>query len=202
MRSTTVSNLGPRLAFGAVMIAASIALAGCGTVTPHASPTTRTPAPPRPSPSASDFTLTPSTSGGYVYKDALAGYAVSFPGQPDVRPLGISGTPRLGDIAFYGDPSTLALISRGEVRDSAPDLQGELFGWLQSIKTTGSVGASADELAGLPAAQGQFTEGNQQGQTMVANDGDRFYQLIAIGGTAQERQAFFDSFRLSKGKVG
>jgi hypothetical protein len=202
MRSTTVSNLGPRLVFGVVMIAVSIALAGCGTVTTHASPATSTSAPPRPSPTPSDFTLTPSTSGDYVYMDALAGYAVTFPGQPDVRPLEVSGTHRLANIAGYGDSSTFVLIARGEVRDSRPDLQGELFGWLQSIKTTGGVGASGGELAGLPSAQAQFTVGNRQGQTIVVGDGDRFYQLIAMGGTAQERQTFFDSFHVTNGKVG
>jgi hypothetical protein len=28
----------------------------------------------------------------------------------------------------------------------------------------------------------------------VAGEGYRFYQLIAMGGTPEERQAFFDSF--------
>lgn len=202
MWSTTVRSLGPRLALGAVIIAASIALVGCGTVTMHTTHATHTPATPRPSATPSHFTVTPSTAGSDVYSDALAGYSVTFPGQPDVRPLEISGTHRLANIALYGDPTTIALVSRGEVRNSPPDLQGELFAWLQSIKTTGSVGASGGELYGLPDADAQFTEGSQQGETIMLGDGKRFYQLIAVGGTAKERQAFFDSFRLTRGKVG
>jgi hypothetical protein len=77
-----------------------------------------------------------------------------------------------------------------------PDLRGELFGWLQSVKTSGQIGASSYELVGLPALQAEFTmEGDQKAETIVASDGKRFYQLIAMGGTAEERQAFFDSFR-------
>jgi hypothetical protein len=31
--------------------------------------------------------------------DAVAGYAVTFPGEPDVRPLAISGTDRTANLA-------------------------------------------------------------------------------------------------------
>lgn len=199
MRSIRASKLGPRFGAAAVLIAASIALAGCGTPTPHASPTRSTRATPRPSATPSDFTLTFNSSDKSVYDDGLAGYSVTFPGQPGVHPLAISGTHRLANIAMYGDPTPLELIARGEARNSPPDLQGELFSWLQSIKTTGGIGASGGEFEGLPDAEAQFTEDGLPGQTIMLSDGDRFYQLIALGGTAKDRQAFFDSFKLTKG---
>jgi hypothetical protein len=209
MRTTTLSNLGTRLVFGAALIAVSLAVAGCGTVTANASatgsthakksPAKSTPATPRPSATPSHFTLTSSPSGSDVYEDDLAGYSVTFPGQPDVKPLAISGTNRLGNIALYYDTTTFGLIARGEVRDAAPDLQTELFGWLQSITPTGEIKAGGSEFDGLPDAQAQFTDEGLPSETIMANDGDRFFQLIAIGGTAKQRQAFFDSFRLTKG---
>ena len=197
MRWTRVNNLGPRLAVGAVLILASIALGGCGTGATHTSPSTSTSPTPRPTVTASNFTLAPTLSAGVVYTDALTGYAVTFPGPPEVKPLAISGTHRLGNIAFYGDSSTIVLLARGEARDSAPNLQGELYSWVQGAKPTGVIRASGDELAGLPAAQAQFPQGSQQVQTIMANDGDRFYQLIASGGTAHQRKAFFDSYHLT-----
>jgi hypothetical protein len=153
---------------------------------------------PTPTKTATHYT-TQSTSAGYVYKDALAGYAVTFPGEPDVKPLAINGTNRLANLAGYGDSST-TFISRGEVRDSPPDLRGELFAWVQSVETSGQIGASSDELAGLPSVHGVFTmTTGEDGETVVASDGNTFYQLIALGGTQAERQDFFDSFSLTDG---
>jgi hypothetical protein len=198
MPSTAPHRLGPRLAFGAVLIAASIALVGCGAVAPSSSSAARTPAPTHSVRSASHYTVTPSASAGDVYRDSLAGYAVAFPGEPDVKPLAISGTDRLANLAAYGDPSNIFFIARGEVRDSPPDLHGELLGWLQSVQTSGSVGASSDELKELPALRAEFTMATgEAGETVVASDGNRFYQLIAIGGTPKARQAYFDTFSLT-----
>ena len=49
--------------------------------------------------------------------------------------------------------------------------------------TTGDSQAIPSDLVGQP------------GELVVAGDGNRFYQLIAIGGTSDQRQAFFDSFK-------
>lgn len=78
------------------------------------------------------------------------------------------------------------------------DLRGELFGWLQSVEASGQIGASSDELGGLPAMRAEFTmAGGRGAATVVAGDGNRFYQLIALGGRPEERQAFFDFFSLT-----
>jgi hypothetical protein len=135
------------------------------------------------------------TSEGYVYEDADAGYAVTFPGEPDVETLQIEGSDRTANLVSYGS-STNGFLSRGEVRDSPIDLRSELFGWLEAVDA-GQVGASSAELAGLPALQAEVVrDDGQEATTIVASDGDRFYQLIVIGATPEERQAFFDSFKL------
>lgn len=138
----------------------------------------------------------PTTSAGYVYEDADAGYAVTFPDEPVVSQLQITGTDRTANLVSYGDPSTIAYLSRGEIRDVAPDLRSELFTYLGTV-STGQVGANSTELGGLPALQAEFVGPNGiEATTIVAGDGDHFYQLIAIEGTPEERQAFFDSFTL------
>jgi hypothetical protein len=139
---------------------------------------------------------TPTTSAGYVYEDADAGYAVTFPGEPHVAPLQINGTDRSANLVTYGAPSTVAYMSRGEVRNLPADLRDELFKYLGSV-SSGQVGASSTELGGLPALQAEFVGPNGiDATTIVAGDGDRFYQLIAVAGTPEDRQAFFDSFKL------
>jgi len=210
MQWTRANRRAARLALGAVLAAAFLALAGCGTIA--ASPTHATHKPavhtPTPQKTASHYT-TKSTSAGYVYTDGLAGYAVTFPDKPEVKPLAINGTHRLGNFAYSSDLATYEFAARGEVRNSPPNLRGELFTWIQSVKPSGQVGASGDELAGLEAAQAEFTTGDdqdgpayllgQQAQTVMARDGNTFYQLIALGGTPEQRQAFFDSFSLTDG---
>jgi hypothetical protein len=187
MQSAKANRRGPRLTLAAGIIAASITLTGCSAIIASLEPVTESP------------TATTSTSAGYVYTDTDAGYIVTFPGEPQVNPLAISGTDRFAHLVGYSGPSTIGLISRGELRDSPPSLRGELFGWLQSLETTGQIGASSDELGGLSALRAEFTlEGDQDGETVVASDGNRFFQLIAIDGTPEERQAFFDSFRLAE----
>jgi hypothetical protein len=205
MQSSGANTRGPRLALGAVLIAASMTLTGCSTIAAlptHAThkPVVHTPAPTK---TASHYT-TQATSAGYVYKDALSGYAVTFPDEPDVKPLAINGSNRLGNAAISSDLATIELFSRGEVRDSPPNLRGELMGWIQSVETSGQIGASSYQLGGLDGARAEFTIGGDQedpdflvgkeGETVVASEGNRFYQLIALGGTPEQRQVFFDSF--------
>lgn len=202
MQSARAMNRGARLAVGVLLMAAFLALAGCSATA--ASPTHANHKPavhtPTPKKTASHYT-TQSTSAAYVYKDGLAGYAVTFPSEPIVEPLAINGTDRLANYASFGDDQSMkGFIARGEVRDSPPNLRGELFGWLQSVKTSGQIGASSYELGGLSALQAEFTlEGGQKSATVVASDGNRFYQLIVLGGTPEQAQAFFDSFSLTDG---
>jgi hypothetical protein len=185
MRSATAISPRPWIAMSTVLFAASMALAGCGAVTTPPSPAADAPSP------------TPTTAAGYVYEDPFAGYAVTFPGEPSVGQLEIAGTDRTANLVGYGDASTVFYISRGEIRESQVDLRNELFGWLGSVELSGQVGANSDELDGLPAMRAEFTMSNdKEATTIVAGEGDRFYQLIAMGGTPEERQAFVDSFEL------
>jgi hypothetical protein len=181
MQSAKANNLGPRIVLTAVLIAASTTLAGCSTVTPPPSP-------------AADTAATPATATGYVYEDDPADYAVTFPGEPVIEPLAIHGTDRRANLVGYGDTSTIVYVSRGEIREFPVDLREELFGWLGSV-ASGQIGANSDELDGLPALRAEFSMNDgQEATTIVAGEGYRFYQLIAMGGTPEERQAFFDSF--------
>jgi hypothetical protein len=183
MQSATAKNLGPRIILSAVLIAALIAVVGCTAVPKLPSFAPETPA------------ATPTTVAGYVYEDDAAAYAVTFPGEPFVEQLAIYGTDRFANLVGYGDPSTMFYISRGEIREFPVNLRNELFGWLGSVSLSGQIGANSDELDGLPALRAEFTtQGGEESTTIVASEGNRFYQLIVSGGTPEERQAFFDSF--------
>jgi hypothetical protein len=205
MESTRNGNRGSRLALGVVLIVAFLTLAGCSTTA--ASPTHK-PAhannTPTPQTTASNYTIE-YTSMGFIYKDTLSGYAVTFPHPPDVEPLAMNETDHLENFASFSDLMSNEFGSTGEVLHSPPDLHGQLMGWLQSVKTSGQIGASSYTLNGLDAARAKFTAGDspaipgflvgQPGETVVASDGNHFYQLIALGGTSDQRQAFFDSFK-------
>ncbi|TPW75906.1 hypothetical protein [Schumannella soli] len=197
MKSVRRIDGDPRRVLGVAIIAALLTLSGCSATAGSATDTTHKPAAHTPTTkqTAASYT-TQTTSEGHLYTDALAGYAVAYPGEPEVKPLAIEGTDRLANFAAYGDETITVFGSRGEVRDSPPDLHGELLGWLQSVDTSGQIGASSDILGGLPALRADFTAtSGEVGETMVASDGDTFFQLIAVGGTPEQRQAFFGSFR-------
>lgn len=211
MPSHRSGNPSLRLASSVLLIAAALLLAACSAnaLTTHAThKSAHTGSTPRPTATASHYT-TQGTHEGWIYKDELAGYTVTFPNEPDVKPLAINGTDRLANFAYCTDQISNEYIARGEVRDSPPDLRGELFGWLQSVKTSGQIGASSYQLDNLSGARAEFTVGSDQGgpgsltgaqgETVVASDGQHFYQLIAIGGTSDQRQVFFDSFKLTNG---
>ncbi|HEY4267312.1 MAG TPA: hypothetical protein VGM94_03880, partial [Galbitalea sp.] len=95
--------------------------------------------------------------------------------------------------------------STGQVLNKTPNLQAQLMGVVSSMNPSGQISASSYTLGGIEAAQAQFTAGSgsgipsnvvgQPGEIVVAGDGDHFYELIALGGTSDQRQAFFDSFK-------
>jgi hypothetical protein len=189
MRTATTTISGARISLGALLIAASIALVGCVTV-----PTP--PAPVETAPSETPASAeTPATAAGY-YEDDVVGYAVTFPGEPDVQLLATAGTNRPVNVVSYGDPSTLALLTHGEILDHPADLRSELLGWAGSVGPD-SVQASSADLAGLAALRAELIMPDGTEATMiVAGEGVRFLRLLAIGGTAEERQEFVDSFEL------
>jgi len=94
--------------------------------------------------------------------------------------------------------------SIGQVLDKTPELRSQLMGFVQSLNPTGQINASSYTLGGLDAVWAEFTTGDtpaipsdlvgQAGETVMAGDGNNFYQLVAIGGSSDQRQAFFDSF--------
>jgi len=204
MESTKSVNRGSRVALVAALILASLTLAGCGIIAPlihkpaHGAQT----APPEKT--ASPYTIE-STSGGFTYQDAVSGYAVTFPHKPDVEPLVHNETVHPANFVSFSDQTSNEFASIGEVLNKTPNLRAQLLGWVQSVNPTGQVGASSYTLDGLEAARAEFTAGDgaaipsylvgQQGAIVVAGDGNNFYELVALGGTSDQRQAFFDSFK-------
>jgi hypothetical protein len=201
VESPKSGNRGPRVALGAALIVAFLALAGCSTTNP--SPTHK-PAHTSASQNTSSTYTIEDTTQGFLYKDAPSGYAITFPQHPDVEPLANNETARPANFAS-AELASGEFASIGQVLDKVPNLRAQLMGWVQSVNPTGQVSANSYTLGGLDAAQARFTTGDgaaipsslvgQPGELVVAGDGNRFYELIAIGGTADQRQAFFDSFK-------
>jgi hypothetical protein len=191
MQSTTRASLAQRMALSALLFATSIVLAGCAFLTPAA--------PPQETPTA-----TPTTSTGYVYEDADAGYAVTFPGEPEVE-AGLDG----------GDGSVLTIASyvtssAEPIRYMAQGITEFEFGMVDlpivlvnSAQASGAVVDDGDitaaEIHGLPAFIADVTMSDgTPGAVLMAGDVEAksAYQLVVVGGTPEERQAFFDSFVL------
>src|ERR1700712_1319935 len=93
-------NRGLRAALGPALIVMVLTLAGCSTTDPspthkpaHAAVHT-----PTSQNSASAYTVEDAT-GGFIFKDALSGYAVTFPQRPDVEPLANNETDQLANSA-------------------------------------------------------------------------------------------------------
>jgi len=199
MESTKSGNRGSRVALGAALIVAFLTLAGCSA--PNLSPTQ---APPTPTSQNTSSTYTiEETTEGFIYQDAPSGYAITFPQRPDVEPLANNETDQPANFVSV-ELESGEFASIGQVLDKEPNLRAQLMGFVQSLNPSGQVSASSYTLGGLEAAQAQFTTGDspslpsslvgQPGEVVVAGDGNRFYELVAIGGTADQRQAFFDSF--------
>jgi hypothetical protein len=191
MQSTTAS-LAPRIARSALLLAASIALAGCGSLTPSA--------PPEETPTA-----TPTSSTGYVYEDADAGYAVTFPGEPEVQAGLADGSGGVVTIASYAisPPEPLFYMSQAiiEFEFDMADLPIIL---INSARASGAVVEDGDitgieSFQGLPAfiSDVSMSDGTP-GSVLVAGDveGKVAYQLVVIGGSPETHRAFFDSFEL------
>jgi hypothetical protein len=203
VETTKLGNRGSRATIVAALVVAFFSLTGCGTIDPsprggslEGSPT------PTPQENASSYTID-ETTGGFVYTDVPAGYAVTFPQRPTVEPLSNNETDQPANFAAAESPSS-AFFSIGQVLDKTPELRSQLMGFVQSLSPTGQVGASGYTLDGLEAVRAEFTPGDspaipanvagQLSETVMAADGNNFYQLVAFGGTSDQRQAFFDSF--------
>ena len=192
-----------RFAFGAVLIVGLLALAGCGT-TAASSTTSPAPGDETPTPQDSSYTLE-ETPAGFVFQDPTAGYALTFPQRPDVAPLANNHADQDAYYVSSSDQVSSLFVSTGQVLDKTPNLRPQLLGLVQSLNPSGQINAGSYTLGGLDAAQAQFTTGEgqelpgylvgQPGEVVVAGDGNRFYSLLAIGGTSDQRQAFFDSFK-------
>jgi hypothetical protein len=189
---------------GAALIVVSLALAGCSTAAPSS---THKPARASQAPAAKDTASTSTveaTTGGFIYTDSPSGYAITFPVRPDVQPLSNNESDQPANYVSV-DLTPGQFVSIGQVLNKTPNLQAQLMGVVSSMNPSGQVNANSYTLGGLEAAQAQFTIGDsstipselvgQPAEIVVAGDGDRFYELLALGGTADQRQAFFDSFK-------
>lgn len=204
MESTKRSNRGSRATIVAALVVAFLSLAGCSTTdpSPTGGPVEGSPAP-TPQQDASSYTID-ETSGGFTYQDAPSGYAVTFPQRPNVAPLSNNESDQPANYASAELTSGM-FISIGQVLDKTPELRSQLMGFVQSLNPTEEINASSYTLGGLDAVWAEFTIGDgssipsnlvgQLGETVMAGDGNNFYQLTAIGGSSDQRQAFFDSFK-------
>lgn len=207
METTKRGNRGSRVAIVAALVGAFLLLAGCGTdPSPTGSALESSPTP-VPQEDESSYTID-ETTGGFLYTDVPAGYAVTFPQRPTVEPLSNNDTDQPANFAAAESTSS-EFASIGQVLDKQPQLRNQLMGFVQSLNPTGQVNASSYTLGGLDAVWAEFTTGEsaglpssfvgQQGETVMAGDGNNFYQLVAIGGSSDQRQAFFDSFERIEG---
>jgi hypothetical protein len=204
MESTNGGNRGSRVALCAALIVAFLTLAGCSTTEPspthkpaHAEST------PTPQKTGASYTIE-STTGGFVYTDAPSGYALTFPQRPDVQPLANNETDQAANYVSV-EVTSGEFVSTGQVLNKTPNLRAQLMGLVSSMNPSGQISASSYTLGGLDALQAQFTTGSspampsdlvgQPAQVVVAGDGYHFYELLALGGTSDQRQAFFDSFK-------
>jgi len=204
MESTRTGNRGSRVALGVVLFVACLALAGCSTTPAPTHKPAHAESTPTPQKTAAHFTIE-YASMGFIYKDALSGYAVTFPHPPDVEPLAMNQTDHLANFASFSDLMSNEFASTGQVLNKTPNLQAQLMGVVSSMNPSGQISASSYTLGGLDAAQAQFTTGSSSAipsylvgrpaEIVVAGDGNHFYELAAVGGTSDQRQAFFDSFK-------
>lgn len=178
-----------RIALGTLAIVASLALTGCVSTLSSLIPGGATP--------------TPTATAGYRYVDTDNGFAVTFPGTPSLQP--VAGNDNGAMRASYDTSADPNPQDRMYYTAAGTDASGfdittdELEGAVHNV-TMGSPAMSFPtdtELDGLPAVTEDFelSDGTES-TVVVAGKGQLLYQLIAEGGTAQQRQAFIDSFEL------
>lgn len=173
----------------ALGLAALIILTGCSLLPGSA---------PAPSPTGE----TPAGAAPFVYEDEVAGFAITFPGEPEVE--GIDGNEEGAQRATYTatPPEGVPFYTAGGTKASASEADPETFELIIArMEATGFasdiVDVTAVDLDGIEGRQAEFVvhDGNEASM-ILAGKGHSFYQLMVIGGTADERQAFFDTFEL------
>src|ERR1700710_2272380 len=121
MELSKSGNRGSRAALGAALIVIFLTLAGCGTTNPSpthkpahaaATPTSQKSEPPHP---------VEDTTRGFVYKDSVAGYALTFPQRPDVEPLANNETNQPANFVS-ADLTPGEFASTGQVLVTTPHL--------------------------------------------------------------------------------
>lgn len=147
------------------------------------------------------WTWSPSTTPAGYYEDEDANYAMTFPGKPLV-----AVTPSGDTRATYSTapdpaaPEAVVYTSRGTTateQEIEPDTLEFFFIQLINTGAVFTGPGESFELEGMPALVNSFTDPAGKPATMlVAGEGHSLYQLVVVGGTAEERQAFFDSFTL------
>jgi hypothetical protein len=205
MKLAKGGNRRSQAALGVALIVTFLTLAGCSTAHPSPThkPTHATTHTPTSQKSAAPYIVEEAT-GGFIYKEAISGYAITFPQRPDVEPLDNNETDHPAYFVAV-DLKSGEFASTGEILDHTPNLRAQLRGVSSSMSPDGPISGSSYTLGGLDADQAQFTTGNAAqipgnlvglpAELVVAGDGNHYYELIAIGGTAAQRQAFFDSFK-------
>lgn len=179
-----------RLAASALLLVAAVPLAGCATGSA---------APPSPDSTPREQPI----EAEYVYEDAVAGYSVTFPEEPDVRSRADPSGGTLTMASLVEDSSDgMSYMSQGivELQFEMSDLPMFL---INSARASGAVVDDGEitgvEIEGLPGFQAAVTMADgTPGSVLVAGDPDRgiAYQLAVAGGDLATRQAFIDSFRL------
>lgn len=204
MESTKRRNRGSRVTIVAALVVAFLVPAGCSMIDLSPTDSEGSSAPTSQQDDASSYTIE-ETTGGFIYTDVPSGYAVTFPQRPDVEPLSSNSASDQPANYVFADITSGEFVSIGQVIDKTPELRSQLMGFVQSLNPSGQLNASSYTLGGLDAVWAEFTTGDSSGipsnlagqpcETVMAGDGHNFYHLVAIGGSSDERQAFFDSFK-------
>lgn len=181
-----------RLTLSTLAIGAAVVLGGCSVL----------PSTPAPSPTTEPETEAPNESAEFRYEDEAAGFAITFPGEPMVE--GVQGNETGAQRATYSadPPEGTPFYTAGGTKESQNPADGETFELLIArMQATGFADEILDvtsiDLDGLEARRGDLILGDgEEASVVLAGAGSSFYQLLVVGATLDERQAFFDSFEL------
>ena len=185
-----------KIALSAALLAASLLLTGCSLLAAPSAPS------PTPTQAAEE---TPAASDPFLYTDDVAGFSITFPAEPTIEP--IQGNEAGAQRASYSttvpetDPKGVYYTAGGTTKSEAEvdvaDTMSFLLASGRLILTDEDVVPETFELDGLPAIRADITMYDGKPATLVmAGEGHSFYQLQVIGGTPEQRQAFFDTFEL------